>query len=154
MRIWSLHPKFLDARGLVALWRETLLARKVLEGKTKGYRRHPQLERFKRFREPVAAINSYLYFVFEEAARRGYHFDQGKIYSTPILERVIPVTNLQLKFEFEHLLSKLRVRDPSHAERIAGEKLDCNPVFFVVEGEIEPWEKRSPLGPRTNMNDF
>jgi hypothetical protein len=29
-RIWSLHPKYLDARGLVALWREGLLAQAVL----------------------------------------------------------------------------------------------------------------------------
>jgi len=25
MRLWTLHPKYLDARGLVALWREGLL---------------------------------------------------------------------------------------------------------------------------------
>lgn len=119
-----------------------MLARKVLEGKTRGYTRHPQLERFKAFREPVAAINSYLHFVFEEAKRRGYRFDQGKIYPMPVLERVIPVTTLQLRFELEHLLSKLKVRDPKHAEKIAGEEPDCNPVFFVVEGGVEPWEKR------------
>lgn len=141
MRLWSLHPKFLDAKGLVALWREALLARKVLEGKTRGYRKHPQLERFKGFRDPVAAINSYLYFVFDEATRRGYRFNQGKIYSMPIIEKAIPVTALQLRFEFEHLVSKLKVRDPKHIEKIAGEKLDCNPLFFVVEGEIEAWER-------------
>lgn len=27
MRLWSLHPKHLDPQGLVALWREVLLAR-------------------------------------------------------------------------------------------------------------------------------
>lgn len=32
MRLWSLHPSYLDAVGLVALWREGLLARKVLQG--------------------------------------------------------------------------------------------------------------------------
>lgn len=37
MRIWSLHPSYLDAKGLVALWRETLLAQKVLLGATVGY---------------------------------------------------------------------------------------------------------------------
>jgi hypothetical protein len=47
MRIWSLHPKYLDAKGLVALWRESLLAKQALESKTKGYKNHPQLNRFK-----------------------------------------------------------------------------------------------------------
>jgi hypothetical protein len=36
MRLWTLHPKYLDARGLVALWREALLAQKVLRGATRG----------------------------------------------------------------------------------------------------------------------
>lgn len=38
MRLWVSHPKYLDCKGLVALWRESLLARKVLKGKTKGWR--------------------------------------------------------------------------------------------------------------------
>ena len=48
MRLWSVHPKYLDSKGLVALWREALLAKQVLEGGTKGYRNHPQLDRFKK----------------------------------------------------------------------------------------------------------
>ena len=36
MRLWSLHPRYLDAKGLVALWREGLLAQAVLKGQTKG----------------------------------------------------------------------------------------------------------------------
>lgn len=43
MRLWSLHPQYLDAKGLVALWREGLLAQAVLAGQTRGYKRHPQL---------------------------------------------------------------------------------------------------------------
>jgi len=39
MRLWTIHPKYLDAKGLVALWRETLLAKHVLEGKTPGYKK-------------------------------------------------------------------------------------------------------------------
>ncbi|WP_368086417.1 pyrimidine dimer DNA glycosylase/endonuclease V [Nitrosomonas sp. Nm34] len=26
MRLWSIHPKYLDAKGLLALWREGLQA--------------------------------------------------------------------------------------------------------------------------------
>ncbi len=34
MRLWTLHPKYLDPRGLVALWREALFAQAVLRGWT------------------------------------------------------------------------------------------------------------------------
>lgn len=140
MRLWSLHPRLLDSKGLVALWREALLARKVLEGKTKGYRNHPQLQRFKNYSEPIVAINSYLYFVFLEAENRGFNFSKDKIYELEILERVIPVTTAQLEFELRHLTSKLKKRAPKHLEKLDTE-IEANPVFYVVDGEIEPWEK-------------
>jgi len=79
MRLWSLHPKYLDSKGLVALWREALLAKNVLEGKTKGYKNHPQLLRFKELNDPVGGINQYLTAVYEEALERGYHFNRSKI---------------------------------------------------------------------------
>ena len=69
MRLWSLHPRYLDAKGLVALWREALLAQKVLHGNTKGYRNHPQLTRFKQQQNPLAAIAAYLREVQREAPR-------------------------------------------------------------------------------------
>ena len=53
MRLWSIHPKYLDTKGLLAVWREALLAKKVLENKTKGYKNHPQLERFKQQNDPL-----------------------------------------------------------------------------------------------------
>ncbi|HWQ19849.1 MAG TPA: pyrimidine dimer DNA glycosylase/endonuclease V, partial [Methanotrichaceae archaeon] len=74
--MWSIHPKYLDARGLVALWREGLLAQKVLRGETQGYRYHPQLNRFKEAEDPKAAIAGYLKEVVKEAGRRGYCFDE------------------------------------------------------------------------------
>jgi hypothetical protein len=55
MRIWSLHPTLLDTKGLVALWREALLAKHVLSGSTIGYQNHPQLKRFKSSPNPHAA---------------------------------------------------------------------------------------------------
>ncbi|MDW7990004.1 MAG: pyrimidine dimer DNA glycosylase/endonuclease V [Archaeoglobaceae archaeon] len=143
MRLWSLHPKLLDSKGLVAVWREALLARKVLEGKTKGYRNHPQLERFKKFKEPIKAINSYIYFVFVEGKKRGYELKREKIYPMHILKKIIPVTVKQIEFEFSHLISKLEKRDIKHLRKISKSILDVNPVFYVVEGEIEPWEKIS-----------
>jgi hypothetical protein len=92
MRIWSLHPKYLDTKGLVALWRETLLAKHVLENKTKGYRNHPQLNRFKTCTNPLHAINYYLSVVHEEAERRG--IDLIKIKLNGVL---IPVQFLSQK---------------------------------------------------------
>lgn len=134
----------LDPKGLVSLWREALLARKVLEGKTKGYWNHPQLQRFRNYSDPIVAINSYLYFVFIEATRRGYNFRREKIYQLPIQERIIPVTTGQLEFELKHLISKLKKRDPEYLERI-NSKTEVNPIFYVVEGEIEPWERMNPF---------
>src|SRR6478752_3299089 len=109
MRIWSLHPKYLDAKGIVALWRETLLAKHVLEGRTKGYTNHPQLNRFKRLERPVDAINEYLAEVYEEATRRGYKFDRTKI-DWNFSATKIKVNTGQVDYEFSHLLKKLQVR--------------------------------------------
>ncbi|MCM8778043.1 MAG: pyrimidine dimer DNA glycosylase/endonuclease V [Candidatus Omnitrophica bacterium] len=144
MRIWSLHPSLLDDKGLVAVWREGLLARKVLEGKTKGYKKHPQLKRFREFSKPVAALNSYLYFVFLEAKRREMCFDKGKIYQIEVLEKIIPVTKGQMEFELRHLYSRVKKRAPGYSEMLCKKRLRCNPVFFVVDGGVEKWEKGHP----------
>jgi hypothetical protein len=111
MRLWSLHPKYLDAIGLVALWREALLAQKVLEGKTKGYRNHPQLIRFKNTRDPLLYIGTYLYFVHLEARRRRYEFDASKIKKFSSEIEKIPVKRGQIEYEFEHLLEKLKKKE-------------------------------------------
>ncbi len=141
MRLWSLHPRYLDAKGLVALWREGLLAKKVLEGKTRGYRNHPQLDRFKKHRTPLMAINAYLLCVWKEAERRGYHFDVGKIELVDIQEK-IPVKEKQLEFEFKHLLEKLKLRDMKRYNEIKGTKeIETNPIFKTIPGEIEEWER-------------
>lgn len=148
MRLWSLHPRYLDSKGLVALWREALLARKVLEGKTVGYVNHPQLERFRKSSDPLRAINAYLFWVYDEARRRGYHFDETKLKGEPA-RRIIRVTSGQLRYEFEHLLKKVKRRDRSHLRfllSIREKSIEPNPVFFVVRGGVEKWEKKVALG--------
>src|SRR5512142_1986887 len=105
MRIWSLHPKHLDRAGLVALWREALLAQAVLRGRTRGYRHHPQLERFRDCRAPVAAIAAYLRAVHREASRRGYRFDSTRIARARTPMR-LTVTRGQLEYEWKHLQRK------------------------------------------------
>ncbi|MCE5346194.1 MAG: pyrimidine dimer DNA glycosylase/endonuclease V [Bacteroidales bacterium] len=141
MRIWSIHPKYLDTKGLVALWRETLLAKHVLEGKTKGYTNHPQLYRFKTSMHPLSSVNQYLSEVFYEACKRGFHFDKTKI-SWDFTPDKIAVTKGQLNFETTHLLRKLKIRDNNRYNGLAGiTSPEPHPLFTVVEGEIEEWEK-------------
>lgn len=79
MRIWSVHPSLLDAKGLVACWRETLLAQKVLQGLTQGYKNHPQLDRFKASPDPLVAVCAYLHGLADEAERRGYNFNRSLV---------------------------------------------------------------------------
>jgi hypothetical protein len=140
MRLWSLHPRYLDAKGLVALWREGLLAQKVLAGRTTGYRHHPQLSRFRARPDAQAAIASYLLEVWKEAQRRGYRFDAGKVAPCATNE-TIEVTRGQLVFELGHLRAKLRLRDS-----VAFHSLDelavpkQHPLFKVVSGAVEEWE--------------
>ncbi len=140
MRIWSIHPKYLDAKGLVALWRESLLAQNVLAGKTKGYKNHPQLNRFKDVENPMGAIAFYLKFIAQEADRRGYNFNKEKI-NGQNYQKKIKVTSGQIKYEFEHLLKKLEARDiKKYSENKQVESVDVHPLFEVVNGDIEAWE--------------
>ena len=139
MRLWSLHPSRLDRIGLVALWREGLLAQKVLLGETKGYRFHPQLDRFRKSRNPVATIGTYLWAVADEAKARGYHFDVSKI-ATARRRVTLAVTRGQLEFERQHLGRKLRVRDPVKLDEWKRAPLKPHPMLRVVPGLIEAWE--------------
>ena len=134
-RLWLVHPKYLDCKGLVAVWREGLLAKKVLEGKTKGYRNHPQLKIFKEYERPLYLINAYLFQVYLEAKRRGYSFNVSKI--EPLKqEKIATVTRKQLEEEFQILMKKLQKRDKKKFEELKNLKpgdLEPNPVFEVKE---------------------
>lgn len=141
MRLWSLHPRYLDPQGLVALWRETLLAKAVLRGETKGYRHHPQLERFRAHPAPRSAINAYLAAIHEEASRRGYDFDRSKIGPLrPVAP--MPVTGGQMAFEWRHLMKKLAARNrPLYRQWAGTRRADCHPLFRRVHGAVEIWER-------------
>jgi len=129
--------------GLVAVWREGFLAKRVFEGKTKGYRNHPQLLRFKGYEKPVDLIDAYLFQIYVEAKRRGYSFDYSKIRDVK-LQGALAVTCGQLEFEFAHLLKKLETRDKKKLEELKGlnpKTIEPNPVFRVIGGDVERWEK-------------
>jgi hypothetical protein len=142
MRLWTVHPKYLDARGLVAVWREGLLAQKVLAGGTRGYRNHPQLIRFRDQPDPLGAIAIFLLGVAEEAKGRGYRFDVSKV-ADRRLEGQISETTGQLLYEWKHLKSKLSVRAPLLADQFRIIKMpDPHPLFCLCAGEVKTWEKR------------
>ncbi|MCX7515121.1 pyrimidine dimer DNA glycosylase/endonuclease V [Frateuria sp. STR12] len=140
MRLWTLHPKHLDRQGLLALWREGLLARAVLHGQTRGYRHHPQLERFRSQAVPEFAIDAYLAAVQEEASARGYAFDRSKLGVIRPVPAIAETTG-QLEYEWRHLLRKLAVRNPALAERWQAEPPACHPLFVIAPGPIAPWER-------------
>jgi hypothetical protein len=141
LRLWTLHPRYLDPQGLVALWREALLARAVLRGLTRGYRHHPQLERFRSHPSPRLAISAYLAAIHAEAVARGYSFDKSKI--GPVRSvRPIATTNGQVSLEWQHLLAKLSRRNPAlheHWRKLGSPR--CHPLFARVPGPVEPWER-------------
>jgi hypothetical protein len=142
MRLWTIHPKHLDARGLVALWREALLAQKVLQGKTRGYRHHPQLLRFQAMRNSAGALARYLAVVYKESVRRGYHFDRRKIGAKKFRGRITE-TKGQLLYEWKHLKRKLAARD--RAKYSASRSVpvpEHHPLFRLTEGDVRSWERR------------
>ncbi len=141
MRLWSLHPQHLDGKGLVALWREGLLARAVLAGQTVGYRHHPQLIRFRALPEPLRALDGYLSRVFDEASSRGYRFDRTKINYQAGCHSLIFVSTGQLAHEWEHLLLKLKRRAPSKWQQEQDNRPSPHPCFAVLDGPMAEWEK-------------
>ena len=142
MRLWSLHCRYLDPQGLVALWREALLAQAVLRGETRAYRNHPQLDRFKNHSAPLAAISLYLRAIHAEADIRGYSFDKSKIKPTR-KALTLTVTSGQLAYEWAHLLAKLKERSPAlYRKWLDTEVPEAHPMFEVQAGDVEPWERQ------------
>jgi len=141
MRLWSVHPKYLDVKGLSGLWREGIMARNVLLGLKKGYSNHPQLERFKKQENPIVFIDTYLLNVYKESIERKYNFNREK-FGLNFTDSKIEVTDCQILYEHKHLRRKLKIRDISKYNELKKVKFpDVNPVFKVVKGNIEPWER-------------
>jgi len=142
MRLWTVHPRYFDVKGLVAAWREALLAQKVLSGATSGYRQHPQLTRFRLHPQPLRAIAVFLFGLGEEAERRGYHFDTTKILERGPVEQ-IEETEGQLLYEWAHLRAKLHGRAPDLHRQFRNIVVpEPHPLFRIVPGGVSEWEKR------------
>ena len=142
MRLWTLHPKHLDRRGLVALWREALLAQAVLAGRTIGYRHHPQLTRFRECDDPLSAISHYLAAVHAEARRRGYAFDRRKVRRSRRRLRLVATTG-QMAYEWRHLRRKVATRDRAWLRTLAHVVPEAHPLFRVRPGGRAGWEVAS-----------
>ncbi|MEX1080034.1 MAG: pyrimidine dimer DNA glycosylase/endonuclease V [Homoserinimonas sp.] len=141
MRLWSVHPRYLDRQGLTACWREALLAQAVVERVSGGYSNHPQLERFRATDDPLAAVGEYLHGVWTEADARGYRFTKSKMLRIRDVPP-IPLTSGQLAYEWSYLLQKLAVRTPERHRAFADQATpEAHPLFIVVSGGIESWER-------------
>jgi hypothetical protein len=141
MRLWTIHPRYLDAQGLVAAWREGLLAQKVLAGQTRGYRHHPQLERFRSHPRPMEMIGGYLRPLLDEALVRGYRFDSAKV-QVPRMCSAVEETEGQLLFEWRHLLDKLMARSPAlYRQWQVLARPDAHPLFTIIAGARREWER-------------
>ena len=116
MRLWTLHPKYLDARGLVALWREALLGQKVLRGQTCGYKHHPQLIRFAETQNPPAALVGILKLFMKKPWNAITNLTPQKLESGRSGGKITE-TRDQLLYEWRHLKRKLKKRDHEPAPR-------------------------------------
>lgn len=145
MRLWSIHPKYLDVKGLLGLWRESLLAKTVLLGKCKAYYHHPQLYRFLNTCNPIIYINLYLKYIYKESKQRKYSFNKKKIdFFDDINYKKINITNDQLTYELNHLKKKLKKRSIinfNYLINIHNKNIEANPIFNIINGNIEKWEK-------------
>lgn len=144
MRLWSLHPRLLDRQGLLACWREGLLAQAVLLGQTRGYRNHPQLQRFQVCTDPPGAVGAYLAVLVAEASARGYRFAGDKIIHCD-RSVTIPVTEGQVNYELQHLRAKLATRSPERLPILDTPGEIVHPLFRVRPGEVADWER--PIAP-------
>lgn len=149
MRLWSLHPGYLDPRGLVACWREALLARKVIQGDTQGYQNHPQLHRFQSHPDPMIAIEYYLQIIYAESNYRNYCFNKNKISGIKQAVQTIPVSSGQINFEWAHLKNKLEKRNLDFYKKLKNihrEEIKPHPLFTIVPGPVASWEKSKESG--------
>lgn len=149
VRMWSVHPRYLDRQGLTSGWREGLLAQAVLAGRTAGYTQHPQMNRFRATSDPLGAIGAYLAAMHADAVERGYRYDAALIEHPPTADEwwgAIEVTDDQVAWEWAHLLAKLQGRSPDVARRWAGlgaGQVALHPLFVRVPGPVADWEPRA-----------
>lgn len=145
MRLWSFHPKYLNRQYLGAVWHEGITkAQTGLQGGR--YKNHSQLQRFRVAKDPLALLALYLSSIWQESVNRGFsynwHLVKRDIPSILYFTK-IPVTTGQLDYEWRHYLKKIRKNDFEWYYNKLNEVWlpDPHPVFYVVKGDIEDWER-------------
>lgn len=149
-RLWSIHPSYLDQKALQACWREGLGAQKAIKANLSqdkcGYQHHSALTRFMAADDPLAAIGWFLASIQDEATRRGYNYNRSLILKSDKSVKM-NVTLMQQWYEWWHLGQKLvereeKYRDSAHyAEKFFGSGPVINPMFHIIPGQVEGWEK-------------
>lgn len=138
MRLWTIHPSHLDRAGLLACWREGLLARRVRASTVPiGYANHPQLHRW----PDVATLDAYLHGLVDEAEVRGYRFDRTKL-GARINTSPIPVSTGQVDFEAGRLVSKMWARGGRPRAPLSPGAIQVHPIFTIYSSDkVEEWER-------------
>ena len=141
MRLWTLHPKYLDAKGLVAAWREALLAQAVLRDRNDWLPKPSSTDPV----PPLTLTGSKYRVLSSRAACRG---KPAWVSVRPRKDRLprggrsrLKATLGQLGYEWKHLRAKLAIRDKAWLAslgRVA--RPDAHPTFRVVPGDVEDWE--------------
>ncbi len=90
----------------------------------------------------MAAVDTFLRGIYEESCIRGYTFSAGK-FGEGHAYGTMTVTTGQLELEWAHLLAKLVHRDPERRSKALGLRPRPHPLFRVVPGPVEPWERTS-----------
>lgn len=84
--------------------------------------------------------------IYEEARKRSYCYNKSKIVKAAEKVEPIKITKGQILYEFHILKERVKGRDPKKYKEVLelerkGRRPKSHPLFVVIEGEVEPWEK-------------
>lgn len=154
MRLWTIHPKYLDGKRLTSQWKEGIQMMHIWKeigenpepAKRLGYVSHPQVRRLSNLLVADSGLISlllhqHLTAVHEESVQRSYSFNKKLIDDlAPDCKNApkVYVTMGQVAYEFALMATK----NNEWSQKVAIDPyMLCNPIFQVVSGSIESWEK-------------
>lgn len=156
MRLWSFHPSYLDNIGLARLYNEGIGGIRAIRGEQKMHLNHPQLTRFKVCcdNHTYIILSAYLRVVHNELELRGMVND-GKFKHDLLLNYLfqntkdlfnITVNSSQINGEIVHFINKTKTQKGRYIndnlkQAIAAKNILPHPLFTVVPGPVESWEK-------------
>lgn len=130
MSLWSVHPRYLDNKGLISAWNRGLQLQKQLSTEPARNTGNSQLIMFSRQEKPLHAIGSYLSFIASEGCRRGYKFTHEKILYPNFDEELLPIDSEQLRSENQMLQNRLKTRDKNRYQQLSSQSWpETHPLF-------------------------